>query len=130
MFDACAMIAYLRGEEGADVIEAHLKGTEECVAHSVNLCEVYYDFVRAGGEKTAKSAIRDLEDEGLSARADLDPAFWQEVGRLKGTLGRISLADCFAVALTNRIGARVATTDHHEFDRIANEGICRVEFIR
>jgi predicted nucleic acid-binding protein len=124
------MIAYLTGEDGADVVEGHLTGDEDCMAHVVNLCEVYYDFLRAKGEDRARSAIEDLESKGLLVREDIDRAFWQEVGRLKAAPVRISLADCFAIALSKRIAGRVATTDYHEFEPIAQQGICEVEFIR
>jgi PIN domain nuclease of toxin-antitoxin system len=130
VLDACALIAYLRDEDGGALVEEYLASTEDCLVHVVNLCEVYYDFVRAGGEERARSAVDDLEDEGLLVREDTDRAFWQEVGRLKATLVRISLADCFAIALSNRIAGRVVTSDHHELDSVAEQGICEVEFIR
>ena len=41
VLDACAIIAYLRDEEGADVVESALLGDDACVAHAVNVCEVY-----------------------------------------------------------------------------------------
>ena len=48
VLDACAMIAFLRGEPGADVVRAILHNpSDACYAHAINLCEVYYDFVRA-----------------------------------------------------------------------------------
>ena len=42
VLDACAMLAYLGGETGADVVEnVLLEANSLCVAHSINLCEVY-----------------------------------------------------------------------------------------
>lgn len=50
VLDACAMIAYLRDEPGADRVEALLLDKNNlCVAHAVNVCEVFYDFIRAEG---------------------------------------------------------------------------------
>ena len=41
VLDACAMLAYLRNETGADVVEnALLDANSQCVAHAINLCEV------------------------------------------------------------------------------------------
>lgn len=34
MLDACAMIAYLQDEDGAEAVE-HLAGNEGCMAHAV-----------------------------------------------------------------------------------------------
>jgi uncharacterized protein with PIN domain len=125
------MIAYLRGETGADVVESALVGDGgPCVAHAINLCEVYYKFVRASGEAVAKSAIQDLRDTGVFVREDLDEPFWQDVGRHKATIASVPLADCFVVALANRLDAEAMTADHPDFDPISDRGICRVTFIR
>jgi hypothetical protein len=50
--DACAMIAYLRGEPGGEVVDGFLTtpGTT-CYAHTINLLEVYYDFIRLAAWK-------------------------------------------------------------------------------
>lgn len=82
VLDACAMIAYLRGEPSADVVERVLID-RSCFAHSINLCEVFYDFHRAGGENAATSAINDLRIMGTIERNDLDEVFWQDAGRQK-----------------------------------------------
>jgi len=131
VLDASAMIAYLRGEAGADAVESALSNDgEPCMAHAINSCEVYYKFVRVSGEAVARSAIQDLKDTGLIVRTDLDEAFWHDVGRHKASIGSIPLADCFVVTLANRLDAQAMTADHPDFDPIADEGICRVTFIR
>ncbi|MCA1612900.1 MAG: type II toxin-antitoxin system VapC family toxin [Acidobacteria bacterium] len=130
VLDACAMIAFLRGEAGADVVENALLDTNnQCMAHAINLCELYYDFHRAGGESVADGALVDMRTLGLAGRDDFDEPFWKEAGKLKAA-GKISLADCFAVTLTNRVGGTLLTSDHHELDRVAAAGICSVTFIR
>lgn len=99
------------------------------MAHAVNLCEVYYDFHRAAGESAADGAIADMRTLGLVERGDFDEAFWKEVGKLKAR-GKISLADCCAVALANRVGGTLLTSDHHELDAVAAGGVCGITFIR
>ena len=88
-----------------------------------------YDFHRAGGESAADGALSDMKTLGLAERDDFDEPFWKEAGKLKAA-GKISLADCFAVSLTNRVGGTLPTSDHHELDRIAAAGICSITFIR
>lgn len=45
ILDACAVIAFLRDEAGADVVrETLLNEDNTCMIHLINLCEVYYDF--------------------------------------------------------------------------------------
>ena len=129
VLDACAMIAYLRDEDGADIVDNFLQGDEACLAHALNLCEVFYDFMRVAGEETALAAIEDLKNAGVIVREDMDRVLWQEAGRIKAK-NRVSLADCFAIALANREVAALISFDHHELDVIAATGICKVTFIR
>lgn len=130
VFDACALIAFLRGEAGADLVEDLLTAEGNlCMAHAINLCEVFYDFLRASDESTALEALDDLDTIDLLTRDDMSRPFWTQVGRYKATR-RLSLADCFAVALANQEDAVLVTTDHNEFDPIAQDGVCRVLFIR
>lgn len=58
------MIAYLRDEPDAGVVEESLD-KEDCVAHVINLCEVYYDFIRSEDEPTASEAMEDLKSSGV-----------------------------------------------------------------
>ncbi len=55
--------------------------------------------------------------------------FAERVGQLKAR-GRISLADCFCIALAQTLSGQVVTTDHHEFDAIVPLGIVPIYFIR
>jgi PIN domain nuclease of toxin-antitoxin system len=131
VLDACAMIAFLRGESGADVVRDLLSdSSNNCFAHAVNLCEVYYDFVRAADAHTARAAMRDLSAVGIHTRRDMRMRFWIGVGTLKGTIRRVSLADCFAVQLSRVLKCEVVTSDHHEFDPLVAQRSCRVRFIR
>lgn len=130
VFDACAMLAYLRNEVGANVVESALLDTNsQCLAHAINLCEVYYIFHRDSGESDADGAVQDLKSVGVIERNDFDEAFWKEVGKLKAG-GGISIPDCFAITLSKHVGGTVLTSDHKEFDPVAAAGICSITFIR
>ncbi|MBW3623381.1 MAG: PIN domain-containing protein [Armatimonadetes bacterium] len=131
VLDAGAMIAYLSGEAGGAVVNEILNDPSNfCLAHAVSLCEVFYEFFRSQGEAAAQAAITALYGAGVQSREDMDPEFWQTVGRLKVSPGRISLADCFLLALALRTGGEVVTADHHEFDRLVPLGLCPIRFIR
>lgn len=136
VLDACAMIAYLRDEIGAQVVEARLADEDDhCLAHAVNFCEVYYDVARdetlppADALVKADEAIETLLSAGVELREDIDPSFWKNIGRLK-VAGRIAIADCFAIALAQRTQAELLTSDHKEFDPVAAQALCHVTFIR
>ena len=125
------MLALVRREPGASVVDALLADAAAvCHAHAVNLCEVYYDFVRTDGATRASEVVTDLLLAGVVPRDDLDQPFWQLVGELKVNPGKLALADCFALALTLRLEARLVTSDHHEFDAVAALGLVDVLFIR
>lgn len=130
VMDACAMIAFLRQEIGAEVVESVLIDEDNvCFAHAINLCEVFYDFHKSAGESAAEKAISDLKAIGVIERNDFETDFWKETGRMKSQ-NKASLADCCAIVLANNLGGVVLTSDHHELDKIAEKGICRIEFIR
>ena len=125
------MIAYLRNELGAEIVEDALTApSNQCFAHAINLCEVFYDFFRSAGETDAVSAISDLLAAGIIQREDFDLDFWKAAGRLKGTHRRVSLADCCGLTLATRLGGQFLTTDHHELDSIAALGPYPITFIR
>ena len=125
------MIAFLCNEKGADVVERIVTAPgNQCFAHAINLCEVFYDFFRSANEADAISAIADLAAAGIMERDDFDRDFWEKAGKLKATQRRVSLADCFGLTLAVRLGGEFLTTDHHELDSIAALGSYPITFIR
>ena len=69
--DACALIAYLRGETGGDKLRALLKKEDnKFLMHSVNLGEVYYDTLRIKGLVAATELFIDIAR--LPNRCSLD----------------------------------------------------------
>lgn len=124
------MIAYLRDEPGADLVqEVLLASDSDCYAHSLNLCEVFYDFRRVAGHDAALEAIADLTRAGIIEDTSL--AFvWREAAILKADLRRVSLADCFALDLARRRQAVILTADRHEFEPIVPLSLCPIHFIR
>jgi predicted nucleic acid-binding protein len=88
-----------------------------------------YDFHRDAGEAAAENAIEDLKALKVIERGDFDEAFWKDAGKLKAR-GKVSLADCMAITLTNRLGGMLLPSDHHELDAVAAAGVCSITFIR
>ncbi|MGI8468270.1 MAG: PIN domain-containing protein [Pyrinomonadaceae bacterium] len=130
VLDSSAMIAYLRQEKGALVVERIMTNPNNvCYAHAINLCEVYYDAIRVGGLADAEKSLKDLFALGVIERSDFDTNFWKNVGQLKANY-RASLADFCAIILANNLGGTVLTSDHHEFDKIARDKVCSIKFIR
>src|ERR1035437_7504887 len=116
ILDACAILSLVKNEDGAAVVRQVLESEDNvCLVHAVNLCEVYYDCLRCYGKDPTEDLLVKLTEAGLTIRDDMDNDFWKAAGALK-VRGRISLADCFAVALTVREDAVLLTSDRHEFE--------------
>ena len=130
VLDASAILAYIQGEPGGADVDAMLTTPgNTCYAHVLNLCEVYYNYVRNHGKLVAKTMISDLKSDGVVFRRDHSLAFWQSVGDLKAR-GGISLPDCFCVILAQTLGAEAVTADRAEFTPLIPLGICPIYFIR
>ncbi len=130
ILDACAMIAYLRDEEGAEMVESALL-ENDCVAHALNLYEVYKDCLYRGEEHSiADQMIDDLASIGLVLREDMDSVLWKNAAALKYSIRNIAIPDCFALALTERLQGVLYTTDHNEFDPVNAQGTHSITFIR
>jgi len=130
ILDACAVIAYLRDEEGADVVESALIA-EECFIHAINMCEVYKDCLSRGENRIeADQLVEALYSTGLVVREDMDATLWKEAAEFKATIRRISYADCIALSITNRLSGILYSSDRHELEPVAENGICQIRFIR
>jgi predicted nucleic acid-binding protein len=132
VLDSCALIAFIRDEEGAAMIEQILlDGSAMVMMHALNVCEVYYDCLRVAGKEHAERIVASLVSGNVIIREDMDAPFWKFAGTVKAG-GRISLADTFAVALAAREEAVLLTSDHHEFDPFIARGdySVQIRFIR
>lgn len=59
--DSGALIALLRREPGGETVDSLLSDRSNvCIAHALNLCEVYYDLARQAGKKRAKEVVNRL----------------------------------------------------------------------
>jgi uncharacterized protein with PIN domain len=130
VFDACAVIAFLQEEPGAEKVVALLAGQRHrCLLHSIQLCEIFYDQIRRGGADGEESLESMLTSVGFEIRTDTRD-LWPMAARLKAGLRRVSLADCFAMALALREGGPLVSSDHHELDAVQAAGVCPIHFIR
>jgi predicted nucleic acid-binding protein len=128
--DACAVIAYLRQEPGAEVLKELIEHPSTFLTmHVCNLGKVYYDFFRDDGIVAAQTAWANTLILPLELRRDADDIFIQRIGVIKVT-ERVSFADAFALALSERLNLPLVTTDHHEFEPIEQKGHFRFLWLR
>jgi uncharacterized protein with PIN domain len=58
VLDAAAMMALILDEPGAEIVLAALtRPGNACLAHEVNLCEVFYTRTRQADEETAQAEL-------------------------------------------------------------------------
>lgn len=121
MLDACAIIAYLNDEKGADKVEELLWQSEQrskgLSIHEVNLLEIYYGVYRDEGEELAEETFNKVINLPIKISKGLKKNVFKEAGRLKA-IYKVSLADSIALAEAKVNGMPLVTCDHHEFDRI------------
>jgi len=121
LLDACAVIAYLNDEEGADKIEGLLWESDQrskvLFLHEVNLHEVYYGVYRDEGEQLAEETYNRVVNLPIKIVAGLKKNVFKEAGRLKA-IYKVSLADSIALAVAKVRRIPLVTCDHHEFDSI------------
>ena len=131
VLDACAVVALLEGEPGAEVVESLLQQENSVfLLHAVNACEIFYHTYRRAGEARARGLTVLFQRLNLNLEPSLPSDLWESAGTIKALQARISLADCIALALAIDRGGTLVTSDHHEFDSVAESGICPVQFIR
>lgn len=128
VFDSFAILSFLKGEPGSDRVKEYLLKVEgkQVAAYisAVNLCEVYYVVVREKGNQQAEILITSLRDWGLNVvPADEDLA--KKAGWLKAQYP-LSLADAFAAATSEKLGAYLLTGDS-EFQKL--EGKIEIEWL-
>jgi predicted nucleic acid-binding protein len=96
--------------------------------HIVNLCEVYYGYLRSDGLQKASEAW-ERATKLLGLLKTIDDDFIRRVGRWKVDSG-LGLGDSFLAACAEENAAILLTADHGDFDRVQQTGLIRVDFIR
>ena len=129
VLDACALIAYINDEKGADVVEALLAGKNHVVVSIINVYEVYYDALRTSGEEKANSILEDIEGLPIKIIRNISKKAILEAAKFKVNYS-ISLADSIVLGLAVLLNAFIVTSDHHEFDVIEEKDSLNFHWIR
>jgi predicted nucleic acid-binding protein len=131
--DACALIAFLNDETGADLVESLLidagKGNVNIYMNKLNLLEVYYGDYRADGKETADTMLEFVRNLPITIISEITDSVFEEAGRLKATY-KISLADAIVLAETFVCGGAILTADHHELDVVERNEEIVFQWIR
>jgi PIN domain nuclease of toxin-antitoxin system len=113
ILDACALLAQIKKEPGADIVDDLVKqgeaGEIELFINTVQLLEVYYDRRRVKGIEDAEEFLEWAYASPLHI-VDFTTALIHEAGRLK-TSYSMSLGDAIACATAIDLSATLVTKD-------------------
>ena len=133
ILDACAIIAYLKNEQGSGVIhQFFIDATNkkcELFFHASNLFEVYYQSIRDDGQKTAGELWDDIHLFPINILYTFDESFIKIASKIKAE-NKLSVIDSFLLAQAKILNAAVITSDHHEFDILETKRLFNFEWYR
>ena len=122
--DACALIALLKGENGAvkvdDLFQQAVRGEAMLYISIVNLLEVYYGFIKDIGFAETTSILNTIDNTPLAVIDTISQKVYHEAARLKGAY-RISLADAVGIATAIEQDSIFVTSDHHELEAVEDK---------
>lgn len=128
--DACALLAYLNNESGADTIEKILFDRNTSITiHIINLLEVYYDVYRVEGKSKAEMVLELVQQFPLHLVNNISEQTFRQAGRLKAKY-KISLADAIAIGEAIVCNSTLVTADHHELEVLEKAGEIQILWLR
>ena len=114
VLDACAVIALLNDEGGADTVAGLITragvGTDRLFMNGIQALEVYYDRIYIKGREYADTVLESLYASPIIILSDVSRDIIQEAGRFK-TSYSLSLGDTFAAASAKKLSAALITRD-------------------
>jgi ribonuclease VapC len=116
IFDACALIALLNEEKGegyevvAELFDRAEAGKITLCMSIVNLCEVYYGYIRNDGKEEADRIMKNVACLPLNIINTISETVYREASLFKGTYP-LSLGDAFLCGTAKSTGAIIVTKD-------------------
>jgi predicted nucleic acid-binding protein len=122
--DACALIALLDNEEGADIVQGIISkaidGEISVYMSIINYTEVYYDRLKIGGLEKAQIFADNLSYLPITIVENISGAVSHNAARLK-IAHHISLADAIGLATAKELSATFVTSDHSELEAVEKQ---------
>jgi len=122
IIDACALLAFLNDEEGADKVEDLLDrsvANDITVSMSIiNLLEVYYGELRDKGADIAQVVLDIVQHYSIKIIDTISEQIFREAARLKAAY-KMSIADCIGLATAIELSGQFVSSDHYELEAVA-----------
>lgn len=133
VLDACALLALINNEQGADRVEAVIRealiGDVEVYMNKINVYEVYYGIYRVEGQTKADETYRLIQKQPINIVDIFSDDVFTEAAKLKSKY-KMSLADSIALGEAVVRNAALLSSDHHEFDVIEQQESIKFDWIR
>ena len=133
ILDACALIAVLAMEKGADNIRNLFQKAVDheaiLIMNKFNFLEVYYRIYRLYGKNDAEKLFNTIKQMPILINENLTDDVLKEAGRLK-VEHKISIADSIAIAETIVQKGSLVTSDHNEIETVESKENINVIWFR
>jgi len=133
ILDACALIAVLAMEKGADNIRNLFQKAADNEAvlmmNKFNFLEVYYKIYRLYGKSEALKLSDTMKKMPVMVKDILTDDVLKEAGRLKAE-NRVSIADSIAIAEAIINEGILVTSDHQEIEPVEAKEKLKVFWFR
>jgi predicted nucleic acid-binding protein len=133
ILDACALIALLAGEHGAEnvrkIIQDAVNGNIILKINQINLLEVYYKICNVYNQDEADRAIKKIKEFPIEIIIGLKETIFNEAGRIKSKY-KIPLGDSIAVAECIVCKGILVTSDHNDFEKIEKKENIKINWFR
>ncbi len=96
--------------------------------HALNLCEVYYGYLRSDGFDRAEEAWAKAVSI-VAVVSDMSEHFVKRIGRWKADHA-LGLGDATLAATAEEYGCPLVTADHDDFDGIDRAGALQIVWLR
>jgi predicted nucleic acid-binding protein len=131
--DACALIALLAGEPGAEkvrsLIQDAIGGKVTMKINQINLLEVYYYVINTYDQNEANKMLDKIKEFPIEIMIGLSFDTFKEAGRIKSKY-KIPLGDSIVVAECIVGKGILVTSDHTDIEKLENAENIKIDWFR
>ena len=131
--DACALIALLSGEKGAEnvknILQKAIDGEIIIKINQINFLEVYYHICKIYNQDKANIAIEKIKEFPIEIVIGLKEKVFNEAGRIKSKY-RMPLGDSIVVAECIVNNGILVTSDYKDLAKFEKEENIKINWFR
>ena len=133
ILDACALIALLAAEKGAekvrDIIQDAIDGKVTVKINQINLLEVYYHIINIYDQNKADEMLKTIRKFPIEVIIGLEGNTFNEAGRIKSKY-KIPLGDSIVVAECIIRKGTLVTSDHSDMEKVESAEKVMINWFR